>query len=93
MRYHGVVLAANNGIPFVSLSYENKMTEVTKYTGFEQLEVKLWEWSKANFAEALHTAVSNAQEIRAKLLERKTVLERLAQVPCDYMWLLSNYER
>lgn len=32
MRYHGVVLAAKNNIPFLAFSYENKMVEVSKYT-------------------------------------------------------------
>lgn len=31
MRYHGVVMAAKNEVPFVAISYENKMREVSKY--------------------------------------------------------------
>lgn len=32
MRYHSIVLAAKNYIPFISLAYEYKMIEVCKYT-------------------------------------------------------------
>lgn len=32
MRYHGIVLAAKNNVPFLAISYENKMDEVCRYT-------------------------------------------------------------
>ena len=32
MRYHGCVLSAKNGIPFISISYEEKMNELCRYT-------------------------------------------------------------
>lgn len=32
MRYHSIVLAAKNHVPFVALAYEYKMIEVSKYT-------------------------------------------------------------
>lgn len=31
MRYHGVVCSAKNSVPFLALSYENKMHEVANY--------------------------------------------------------------
>lgn len=37
MRYHGVVMSIYNHIPFISLSYENKMAEVCNYSGFSVL--------------------------------------------------------
>lgn len=32
MRYHAVVLAAKNAVPFLAIAYENKMKEVSAYT-------------------------------------------------------------
>lgn len=33
MRYHGIVVAAKNRVPFLAISYENKMQEVASYIG------------------------------------------------------------
>ena len=35
MRYHAVVLAAKNAVPFMAIAYENKMKEVSTYTHCE----------------------------------------------------------
>lgn len=43
MRYHGVVMAINNKVPFLSLSYENKMNEVCRYSGMINHNVNLLE--------------------------------------------------
>ena len=32
MRYHSVVLAAKNAVPFICIAYEQKMKEVSEYT-------------------------------------------------------------
>lgn len=41
MRYHSIVLAAKNSIPFVALAYENKMKEVCRYTDCEEYYIDL----------------------------------------------------
>lgn len=41
MRYHTIVLAAKNYVPFISLAYENKMNEVSTYTNMEKYNVNL----------------------------------------------------
>lgn len=43
MRYHGVVMAIKNAVPFCSLEYENKMSEVCKYSYFDELNFKIKE--------------------------------------------------
>lgn len=48
MRYHGVVMSILNHTPFISLSYENKMTEVANYSGFGELNHSILELSKQN---------------------------------------------
>lgn len=35
MRYHSIVLAAKNAVPFLAIAYENKMKEVSRYTNCE----------------------------------------------------------
>lgn len=39
MRYHGVVMSIKNNVPFISLAYENKMTEVCTYSDLEDLNI------------------------------------------------------
>lgn len=41
MRYHPIVLAAKNGVPFLALSYEQKMVEVSEYSGERRYCIKL----------------------------------------------------
>ncbi|ETY72717.1 hypothetical protein LFAB_16120 [Lactiplantibacillus fabifermentans T30PCM01] len=41
MRYHGVVMAIKNAVPFCSLAYENKMSEVCRYSYFDELNYKI----------------------------------------------------
>lgn len=46
MRYHSCVLAAKNAIPFLTLSYENKMNEVATYTEMSKFVINLYELNK-----------------------------------------------
>lgn len=41
MRYHGEVMSIKNGVPFLSMEYENKMQEVSDYSGVSDLNYKL----------------------------------------------------
>lgn len=43
MRYHSIVLAVKNLVPFISLSYENKMQEVSEYSEKLDFSFKLYE--------------------------------------------------
>ena len=41
MRYHGIVIAAKNAIPFVSIAYENKMCEVSEYVNMKKQNIEI----------------------------------------------------
>lgn len=41
MRYHGAVMSIKNGVPFLSLQYENKMKEVADYSGVGELNIPI----------------------------------------------------
>lgn len=88
MRYHGVVLAALHGVPYVSISYENKMCEVAQYTGCRNSNIRISEWQAAKFASVLRYVVRNSASIRAELEARKGFLAELARLPSAYAWLL-----
>ncbi|WP_197017298.1 polysaccharide pyruvyl transferase family protein [Microbacterium sp. MRS-1] len=76
-RYHSVVLAAKNFRPFVSWSYENKMTEVCRYLHMEHLEVDLKsDGAGVRFASALRRAFEEGAETTEQL--RRTVNDELA---------------
>lgn len=40
-RYHSIVFAINNSIPFISLSYEHKMTGLLKMLGLDNMEINI----------------------------------------------------
>lgn len=87
MRYHGVVLAAKNATPFVSLSYENKMEEVSKYCGFGRLSLPMGEWNSDRFQEMLGFAKDHGPDISAGLERRLSFLRDLALLPTNSLWL------
>ena len=87
MRYHGVVLAAKNGVPFVSLAYENKMAEVAAYSGCTDCNLNLTDWDATAFRNMLKAVHDSTAEKRAVLTKTAKILARLAQLPSDYAWL------
>lgn len=67
MRYHGVVISAKNQVPFISVSYENKMNEVCSYVGMlaQNIDVK-----KVNYKELMWLMIktySNLDSIKEEL--------------------------
>ncbi len=47
MRYHGVIMAIKNAIPFISLAYENKMKEACIYSNLQlfNMDISVGEFS------------------------------------------------
>lgn len=84
MRYHSIVLAAKNAVPFLSIAYENKMKEVSWYTGFSDncldLHKKI---SKKEIYESLTRIYSNSSQISSKLMKEYPKLHDLALLPLE----------
>jgi hypothetical protein len=66
MRYHGIIFACQSGIPFVSLSYEQKNTNFCKDIGLPQLYLKLENYK--NIEKKINFINKNYDSIRNKLL-------------------------
>lgn len=73
-RYHSIVFAINNEVPFISLSYEHKMNGLLQILGIEERSVDIYDLKKAstsiepilsNFVDKL-TLSNDLTEIRAK---------------------------
>lgn len=68
MRYHSIVLAAKNAIPFLALAYENKMREVCRYSNqlnhYLNLQDKL---TQNQIEEELENVNSNLESIHSNL--------------------------
>ncbi|RGW56976.1 hypothetical protein DWV63_15170 [Enterococcus durans] len=81
MRYHGVVMAIKNGVPFLSLGYENKMQEVCNYSGFENnnIFIKRITDKSIDFEELLEKAPMQYE----KNSERLDSLKRIASFALD----------
>ncbi|HEL2570398.1 MULTISPECIES: polysaccharide pyruvyl transferase family protein [Streptococcus] len=70
MRYHSIVLAAKNSIPFVALAYENKMKEVCRYTKCEDSYINLQDdLSKVELFNYLKFVDDNEEHIKNKLMK------------------------
>lgn len=69
MRYHGLILAASEGVPCVALSYENKMLEAAAYLGLSDLTLDVRTASTEDIQQALRSAL----EPPVALTERMTL--------------------
>ena len=88
MRYHSIVLAVKNLVPFISLSYENKMQEVSEYSEKLDFSFKLYE---KNFnLELLKEKLEEVYESNEKISnELKVVLNnkliKLSKIPLEQL--------
>lgn len=84
MRYHSIVLAAKNAVPFLSIAYENKMVEACRYTGFPENCLNLHDPISANdITHSLDRIYQDLAKISSKLKERYPVLHNLALLPLE----------
>jgi len=90
MRYHGVIFAAKNSIPFLSLSYENKMKEACNYTGMSDYNIDINQIVSVDLLTYLEQIYVNKKLISAELTRRKPFLNFLARLPVHMAWLENN---
>lgn len=84
MRYHSIVLAAKNAVPFVSLAYENKMKEVSHYTGFDNNCFDLHQQISSDKISAMLERVDKeSQNISIQLKEIYPKLREMALIPLE----------
>jgi polysaccharide pyruvyl transferase WcaK-like protein len=81
MRYHGVIFAAKNNIPFLSLSYENKMDEVSKYTLMDKYNIKIKDVKEDVVYKKLLDIEKNFEEIETILKNNSKYLIPLSKLP------------
>lgn len=90
MRYHGVVMSIYNHTPFISLSYENKMTEVSEYSGFGKLNHQISDLKddKIDFYAEYHEATELISNMDFHNLDQK--LENYAGGPLNQLSFIEN---
>lgn len=91
MRYHGVVLAAKNAIPFISLSYENKMDEVCLYTGMENYNLPLHTITESELSDATMNIKNNYESIVNALAKRREYLRQMSSHVIPELYLQSLF--
>lgn len=77
MRYHGLLFACQIGIPFVSLSYEQKNTNFCRDIGLPQLYLKLNQYQKIE--QKINYINKNYDDIRNKLLSYRQIAKQQAE--------------
>lgn len=84
MRYHSIVLAAKNAVPFFSIAYENKMLEVCRYTGFPDNCLNLHDKISSNdITQSLDRIYKDSTKISHKLRDQYLYLHDLALLPFE----------
>jgi polysaccharide pyruvyl transferase WcaK-like protein len=81
MRYHGLILAAKNGVPCVALSYENKMVEAAQYLGTTEHILDVRNTSPDQLRAHLIAALDGRATSRPKLQARAAELQAIAMGP------------
>lgn len=87
MRYHGIIFSVKNAVPFLSLSYENKMVEACKYSGMGKYSIDISEVDKVNILKTLEEIYNNKTEIINSLKNKRDFLERLSRLPVQELKL------
>lgn len=81
MRYHAIVLAAKNAIPFVSISYEQKMKEVSEYTNQSIYCIDLKKIkSEETISKMLNSVKRNYRRIQEELNNKRCELIKQAAI-------------
>lgn len=90
MRYHGVILAAKNGVPFYAISYESKMNEACRYTRMDKYCINV----KASTPELLHKGLTdifvNHSSISEQLTANAARLNKMTYFPIYQSIYLDN---
>ncbi len=78
MRYHAVALAALNGTPLLSISYDPKVRALAAQLGLEHLDHPVHSLRAPELAHAIEEALANGEAITARLAEAVPSLRRSA---------------
>lgn len=68
MRYHGIVIAAKNAIPFVSIAYENKMCEVSEYVNMKKQNIEIKCVTYEKLMDLMDCTLVNLPQIHNRLM-------------------------
>ena len=76
MRYHGVILSVKQGIPFISLAYENKMKEACNYSEMLDFNFDLTDdnLNKKQMLKSYELAYQNREAISKHLKNKLPIL-------------------
>lgn len=90
MRYHGVVLSVKNGVPVISLAYENKMKECCRYSDILKYNVSLFDLDVDSLKACFNSVIEDNLAIRAKLTKRYDILNQAAMLPTLHCEILAK---
>jgi colanic acid/amylovoran biosynthesis protein len=90
MRYHCNIFAAKMGVPFVAVSYEEKMTGFLEMAGLEDYCIPLEEVTFEKLRKTLQRLEENREDYRLRLSESREVWRGRAFKTVEL--LSSNYE-
>ena len=83
MRYHGIVIAGKNGVPFISLSYDTKMNEVSNYLNMDEYNFDIFSIQKDDMERVLKKIQNNYYLIERQLRDKVSTLSNTAIAPLD----------
>jgi len=81
MRYHGLIVAALGGTPCVSICYENKMVDASRYLAMEKLALPANDIRDGDIYDRVSAALVDRQGISSRLDSRTQALRKIAMAP------------
>lgn len=91
MRYHGIIFSIKNCVPFLSLSYENKMKEACLYSGMREFDLDINYIEEFDIKALILTLLNKREQIIEKLKSRQETLECLARQPIQKLFMYTIY--
>ena len=84
-RYHSVVFAINNAVPFVALSYEHKIAGLCESLGFDYIDISHAFDGTADMLSEIDAALQHPQSDKEKTDEAKRIAEDGFQAFLDHI--------
>ena len=84
-RYHSIVFAINNAVPFVALSYEHKMAGLCESLGFSYIDISKAFDGSADLLPDIDKALASPQSDKAKSIEAKSIARNGFKALLDFL--------
>ena len=82
-RFHSVIAAVSSYVPTLTIGWHWKYEETTKWLGFENSLIQIWEMKQKNIIDYFKANYNKRNELKQKLKDRVPELQKLSLTAID----------